>query len=306
MELGETFGEITPDGLLVTHDMTQEELAQLVGASRETVNKALADFAQRGWIRLESRQVLILDVERLGKVEFCTDVYNYNTHSDDNPRNALLLCTAQGTSFQQDGAGTKKMFIHEVDPEGTIHRYWLEAERSKHKVGGAQIETKEEAEAAAARGKAVATFIGTRAMGTRMNVQLLIQVPLKLAPRQILRSYSSGCRGGGGGGLGGIGRGGKGGGGRGRGFGSGIMLSKCKKACKPKSTTMPSDVEEEGASSDDENDDDGGNRRRRTAPKESFAVEGVDVDDAWAASSPSIVICIVGVFGITWNVLIPT
>jgi DNA-binding GntR family transcriptional regulator len=47
--------------------MTQEELAQLVGASRETVNKALADFAQRGWIQLESRQVLILDVERLGK-----------------------------------------------------------------------------------------------------------------------------------------------------------------------------------------------------------------------------------------------
>ena len=67
MDLGEKFGTVTPEGLLVTHDMTQEELAQLVGASRETVNKALADFAQRGWIRLESRQVLILDVERLGK-----------------------------------------------------------------------------------------------------------------------------------------------------------------------------------------------------------------------------------------------
>lgn len=67
MDLGEKFGEVTPDGLMVTHDMTQEELAQLVGASRETVNKALADFAQRGWIRLESRQVLILDIERLGK-----------------------------------------------------------------------------------------------------------------------------------------------------------------------------------------------------------------------------------------------
>ncbi len=57
---------------------------------------------------------------------------------------------------------------------------------------------------------------------------------------------------------------------------------------------------------DDENDDDGGDRRRRTAPKESFAVEGVDVDDAWTAASPSIVMCIVGDFGITWNVLIPT
>jgi CRP-like cAMP-binding protein len=67
MDLGEKFGEITAEGLMVTHDMTQEELAQLVGASRETVNKALADFAQRGWIRLESRQVMILDVERLGR-----------------------------------------------------------------------------------------------------------------------------------------------------------------------------------------------------------------------------------------------
>jgi CRP/FNR family cyclic AMP-dependent transcriptional regulator len=66
MELGEKFGSMVPGGLLVTHDMTQEEIAQLVGASRETVNKALADFAQRGWISLESRQVLILDVERLG------------------------------------------------------------------------------------------------------------------------------------------------------------------------------------------------------------------------------------------------
>ena len=67
MELGEKFGTLTPDGLLVTHDMTQEELAQLVGASRETVNKALAEFGHRGWIKLESRQVLITDVERLGK-----------------------------------------------------------------------------------------------------------------------------------------------------------------------------------------------------------------------------------------------
>jgi DNA-binding GntR family transcriptional regulator len=54
-----------PDGLHVTHDMTQEELAQLVGASRETVNKALADFVSRGWLRLESRSVVLIDTERL-------------------------------------------------------------------------------------------------------------------------------------------------------------------------------------------------------------------------------------------------
>jgi CRP-like cAMP-binding protein len=67
MDLGERFGVPGPSGLVVNHDMTQEELAQLVGASRETVNKALADFAHRGWIRLESRSVTIQDTERLAR-----------------------------------------------------------------------------------------------------------------------------------------------------------------------------------------------------------------------------------------------
>ncbi|MGO1452029.1 MAG: helix-turn-helix domain-containing protein, partial [Brevibacterium yomogidense] len=58
-------GQPTQDGTHVAHDLTQEELAQLVGASRETVNKALADFAQRGWLRLEARAVVLLDVDRL-------------------------------------------------------------------------------------------------------------------------------------------------------------------------------------------------------------------------------------------------
>jgi len=65
LELSEKFGTPVDDGVLVAHDLTQEELAQLVGASRETVNKALADFAQRGWLRLEARAVVLLDVERL-------------------------------------------------------------------------------------------------------------------------------------------------------------------------------------------------------------------------------------------------
>ena len=65
LDLAARFGRPVDEGLLVAHDLTQEELAQLVGASRETVNKALADFASRGWLRLEARAVLLLDVERL-------------------------------------------------------------------------------------------------------------------------------------------------------------------------------------------------------------------------------------------------
>ena len=65
LDLSTRFGRPADDGILVAHELTQEELAQLVGASRETVNKALADFATRGWLRLEARAVVLLDVERL-------------------------------------------------------------------------------------------------------------------------------------------------------------------------------------------------------------------------------------------------
>lgn len=65
LDLASRFGDHRDDGIQVHHDLTQEELAQLVGASRETVNKALADFAARGWIRLEPRSVTLLDVERV-------------------------------------------------------------------------------------------------------------------------------------------------------------------------------------------------------------------------------------------------
>ena len=65
LDLSDRFGAQGADGLRVRHGLTQGELAQLVGASRETVNKALADFAGRGWLRRESRGVVLLDVERL-------------------------------------------------------------------------------------------------------------------------------------------------------------------------------------------------------------------------------------------------
>src|SRR3989338_145418 len=131
---------------LTTESLSENQADQILSIRFQTVFLPIKGDA--------SANVEDIPPEQLGRVEFCTDVYNYNTHSDHTPRNALLLCTAQGTSLQQDGAGTKKMFIHEVDPSGKVHRYWLQAGRSPHKVGGSQKETKEEAQAAAARRKA--------------------------------------------------------------------------------------------------------------------------------------------------------
>jgi CRP-like cAMP-binding protein len=65
LDLSSRFGVPADEGVRVAHDLTQEEIAQYVGASRETVNKALADFVSRGWLRLEQRSLVILDLERL-------------------------------------------------------------------------------------------------------------------------------------------------------------------------------------------------------------------------------------------------
>jgi CRP-like cAMP-binding protein len=65
VDLAGRFGERRPDGVHVAHGLTQEELAQFVGASREAVNKALSDFTARGWLRLQMRAVHVLNLERL-------------------------------------------------------------------------------------------------------------------------------------------------------------------------------------------------------------------------------------------------
>ena len=51
----------------VNHELTQEEIAQLVGSSRETINKTLSDFTKRGWIHLQSRSIVINDMNKLAK-----------------------------------------------------------------------------------------------------------------------------------------------------------------------------------------------------------------------------------------------
>lgn len=66
LHLARQFGTQQGSVLRVHHGLRQTELAQLVGASRETVNKTLADFAVRGgWILFDSSGLTILDTQRL-------------------------------------------------------------------------------------------------------------------------------------------------------------------------------------------------------------------------------------------------
>jgi CRP-like cAMP-binding protein len=59
--------ELAGDADEFTLPVTQEELAGLVGASRERVNKALASFIRLGWVEQRERRYTITDREQLAR-----------------------------------------------------------------------------------------------------------------------------------------------------------------------------------------------------------------------------------------------
>jgi CRP-like cAMP-binding protein len=65
LDLAGRFGTFHKSGVHVAHDLSQKELSQLCGASRETVNQVLATFTQRGWILVDSGSVTIRDQQAL-------------------------------------------------------------------------------------------------------------------------------------------------------------------------------------------------------------------------------------------------
>ncbi len=65
--LAERFGTPEGDALRVVHELSQDEMAQLVGADRTSVNRALRRFASRGWIVAEGKAVLIVEPDGLAR-----------------------------------------------------------------------------------------------------------------------------------------------------------------------------------------------------------------------------------------------
>lgn len=70
----ERFGRVTSEGVRVTLDLSQHELAQHVGASRERVNRALSAFARRGWVTRDGSDYVLCDVDSLSRHTRKTDV----------------------------------------------------------------------------------------------------------------------------------------------------------------------------------------------------------------------------------------
>jgi CRP/FNR family transcriptional regulator len=58
-------GRATEEGLSVPLPLTQEEIGETVGASRETVSRLLGGFRRRRWIRTEPGRIVLLKPEKL-------------------------------------------------------------------------------------------------------------------------------------------------------------------------------------------------------------------------------------------------
>lgn len=67
LELGRRFGTREGGALWLAHEFSQDELAQLVGADRVSVNKALGSFTARGWISLQGKTVVIINPNALAR-----------------------------------------------------------------------------------------------------------------------------------------------------------------------------------------------------------------------------------------------
>ena len=58
-------GSETPDGIELDANLTQTDLAGMVGASRQSVNQILQGFARRGYLEVRGRRIVVHRLDRL-------------------------------------------------------------------------------------------------------------------------------------------------------------------------------------------------------------------------------------------------
>ena len=65
LQLADDYGTPADPGVEISLDLTQEELSEMVGATRASVNKVLGWYDDRGAIVRRGRRIIVLDADRL-------------------------------------------------------------------------------------------------------------------------------------------------------------------------------------------------------------------------------------------------
>ncbi|MGV3489468.1 MAG: Crp/Fnr family transcriptional regulator [Tuberibacillus sp.] len=71
IRLANTYGIEDGNGILITRKFTNGEMAELIGATRETVNRMLAKFKNDGFINNDHGRIKVINIEGLRKVSHC-------------------------------------------------------------------------------------------------------------------------------------------------------------------------------------------------------------------------------------------
>ncbi len=69
MRLSQKQGTATKQGIRIDSKYTHEELAELIGASRETVTKVLGELKQKKFIEVDSKRRIIVNKEKIEKIK---------------------------------------------------------------------------------------------------------------------------------------------------------------------------------------------------------------------------------------------
>lgn len=68
VELLDRFGQPTPDGTAIDARLTQQELADMIGTSRETLATTISSLRERGIVEMRNQRVVVLDIEQLSEL----------------------------------------------------------------------------------------------------------------------------------------------------------------------------------------------------------------------------------------------
>ena len=65
LTLAEQHGRVTMEGIVIDLSLTQTDLAEMTGATRVSINKAIGRFRREGWVQTKGRKFIILNEEAL-------------------------------------------------------------------------------------------------------------------------------------------------------------------------------------------------------------------------------------------------
>lgn len=111
---------------------------------------------QTAWIPLEEGET---------NVKCAPGNFSYQTSTETDPRNLIVVGTAEGIFVHHDRPGVNKLLGHKLADDGTVEEHWFVATESDHCVGRSHI------------GDSTAVELGLKGMGPRCNCFMVLSLP---------------------------------------------------------------------------------------------------------------------------------